>query len=62
MAWGLREIGLDKDVGELSGGQRTKVLLTKLLLENPMILILDEPTNFLDENHIEWLKKLIARL
>jgi ATPase subunit of ABC transporter with duplicated ATPase domains len=56
---GLREIGLDKDVGELSGGQRTKVLLTKLLLENPMILILDEPTNFLDENHIEWLKNLL---
>jgi ATPase subunit of ABC transporter with duplicated ATPase domains len=30
-------------------------LLTKLLLENPMILIMDEPTNFLDENHIAWL-------
>ena len=52
---GLGEIGLDKDVSELSGGQRSKVLLTKVLLENPMILILDEPTNFLDENHINWL-------
>ncbi len=52
---GLGEIGLDKDVSELSGGQRAKVLLTKVLLENPMILILDEPTNFLDENHINWL-------
>lgn len=53
---GLREIGLDRDVDELSGGQRTKVLLTKLLLENPTILILDEPTNYLDAEHIQWLK------
>ncbi len=51
---GLGEIGLDRDVSELSGGQRAKVLLAKVLLENPMILILDEPTNFLDENHISW--------
>lgn len=52
---GLGDIGFDKDVTELSGGQRSKVLLTKLLLENPMILILDEPTNYLDESHIRWL-------
>ena len=52
---GLGEIGLDKMVNELSGGQRSKVILTKLILENPMILILDEPTNFLDEEHIRWL-------
>lgn len=52
---GLKDIGYDKDVTMLSGGQRSKVLLTKLILENPMILILDEPTNFLDESHIRWL-------
>lgn len=56
---GLDEIGLDRDVSELSGGQRAKVLLTKLLLENPMILIMDEPTNFLDVNHIIWLKNYL---
>ena len=56
---GLSDIGLDKDVTELSGGQRAKVLLAKVLLENPMILILDEPTNFLDENHINWLTNFL---
>ena len=56
---GLCDIGLDRDVKELSGGQRAKVLLAKVLLQNPMILILDEPTNFLDENHIAWLKNFL---
>lgn len=58
-ALGLLDLGLERDVTELSGGQRTKILLGKLLLEKPDILLLDEPTNYLDAEHIEWLKKYL---
>ncbi|MDR0340980.1 MAG: ATP-binding cassette domain-containing protein [Mycoplasmataceae bacterium] len=56
---GVTAIGVDKLLKNLSGGQRAKVILTKLLLESPDILIMDEPTNFLDVEHIDWLKKYL---
>ena len=58
-ALGLLEIGLDRDVTDLSGGQRTRILLGKLLLQKPDILLLDEPTNYLDEEHSNWLKRYL---
>jgi ATPase subunit of ABC transporter with duplicated ATPase domains len=49
---GIVAIGVDKKLSEISGGQRAKVILAKLLLEDPDVLLLDEPTNFLDKEHI----------
>ena len=52
---GINNYGLDTPLKNLSGGQRAKVYLAKLLLEEPDVLLMDEPTNFLDREHIEWL-------
>ncbi len=56
---GIIQYGLDTLISRLSGGQKVKVILAKLLLEEPDLLILDEPTNFLDTNHVDWLVKYL---
>lgn len=59
---GLLAIGLSRPLGQMSGGQRAKVILAKLLLEQPDVLILDEPTNFLDKEHVAWLADYLSAL
>lgn len=52
---GIAQYGLDTHLGKLSSGQRAKVYLAKLLLDTPDVLLMDEPTNFLDSEHVSWL-------
>jgi len=51
----------DADVSVLSGGERRRVALCKLLLEAPDLLLLDEPTNHLDAESVDWLENHLAR-
>lgn len=56
---GINYLGYESLVSRLSGGERAKLMLAKLLLEEVDVMILDEPTNFLDIEHIEWLKQYL---
>ncbi len=50
----------DADVSKLSGGERRRVALCRLLLSNPDMLLLDEPTNHLDAESVAWLERFLA--
>ena len=56
---GFTEEEFDKKISNLSGGQKTRVCLGKLLLQKPDLIILDEPTNHLDMNSIRWLENYL---
>ena len=58
---GFTEAEFDKPVSQLSGGQKTRVALARILLSSPKLLILDEPTNHLDMASIAWLEGYLAQ-
>ena len=56
---GVNKFGYESIIGTLSGGERAKLMLSKLLLEGQDLTLLDEPTNFLDTEHVDWLIKFL---
>ena len=57
---GFSEEDFDRKIDTLSGGQKTRVFLSRILLSNPDIILLDEPTNHLDLNSIAWLEVFLS--
>jgi ATP-binding cassette subfamily F protein 3 len=58
---GLADLPLDTPIKNLSGGQKTRLMLARVLLEKPHLLLLDEPTNHLDIEMLEWLEDWLTR-
>ena len=57
---GFADADADRDIGEFSGGWMMRVALARLLLANPDLLLLDEPSNHLDLASVEWLQGFLA--